>query len=160
MRKLFDNLEEYVILILLPLMTLIVLAATLGRYTMWYSMFWGEEAARYCMVFLGYFGIALAMKRRAHIGVTAVTDRVRSKTGKKIVLAIQSVLILCFCAIISYFVLTLIVKQASIGQTSPSINMPMWIPYAAVPTGMVLLAIRTCQMFRQRVIEIDSEDKE
>ena len=160
MRKLFDNLEEYAILVLLPLMTLIVLAATLGRYTMWYSMFWGEEAARYCMVFLGYFGIALAMKRRAHIGVTAVTDMVRSKTGKKIVLAIQSVLILCFCAIISYFVLTLIVKQAGIGQTSPSINMPMWIPYAAVPTGMVLLAIRTCQMFMQRMVEINSEDKE
>jgi len=160
MRKFFDNLEEYAILVLLPLMTLIVLAATLGRYTMWYSMFWGEEAARYCMVFLGYFGIALAMKRRAHIGVTAVTDMVRSKTGKKAVLALQSVLILCFCAIISYFVLTLIAKQASIGQTSPSINMPMWIPYAAVPTGMVLLAIRTCQMFMQRMSEINSEDKE
>ena len=160
MRKFFDNLEEYAILVLLPLMTLIVLAATLGRYTMWYSMFWGEEAARYCMVFLGYFGIALAMKRRAHIGVTAVTDMVRSKTGKQAVLALQSALILCFCAIISYFVLTLIIKQASIGQTSPSINMPMWIPYAAVPTGMVLLAIRTCQMFMLRMNEINSEDKE
>jgi len=160
MRNFFNNLEEYGILVLFPLMTLIVLAATLGRYTMWYSMFWGEEAARYCMVFLGYFGIALAMKRRAHIGVTALTDRVRSTTGKKIVLGLQSVIILLFCAIISYFVLTLVVKQAAIGQTTPSINMPMWIPYAAVPLGMTLLAVRTCQVFMLRLHEINSEDKE
>jgi TRAP-type C4-dicarboxylate transport system, small permease component len=160
MRKLFDQFEEYAILLLFPMMVAVVLAATLGRYTQWYSMFWGEEAARYIMVYLGYIGISLAMKRRAHIGVTAVTDMVKGIQGKKVVLILQTGIILLFCAIISYFVLSLIEKQAAIGQTSPSMLIPMWIPYAAVPLGMILLAIRTCQVLVERLKELDAESKE
>ena len=109
------------------------------------------------MVYLGYIGMALAMKRRAHIGVTALTDRVTSRGGKKAVLLAQYLVIIAFCAIISYFVLSLIHKQAGIGQTSPALEIPIWVPYAAVPLGMILLAIRTCQVLCERWRELNRE---
>ena len=147
MRKLFDHLEEYCVLALFPLMTVVVLAATFGRYSQLYSMFWGEELARYTMVYLGYFGISLAMKRRAHIGVTALTDLANSKGAKQVVLVVQTFIILAFCVIISVFLLSVINKQMGMGQTSPALELPIWIPYAAVPLGMLLLTVRTCQGF-------------
>ena len=156
--KFFDNLEEYCILILFPIMVTVVLAATFARYTQLFSIFWGEEVARYLMVYLGYLGIALAMKRRAHIGVSALTDKVKSKGGKRLVLVIQAVIILAFCAIISVFLLTIIYKQTNVGQTSPALELPIWVPYGGVPLGMLLLAIRTCQVYWENWRKLDEEE--
>ena len=147
MQKIFDHFEEYAILILFPIMVVVVLLATFARYSQLFTMFWGEELARYVMVYLGYIGIALAMKRRAHIGVGALVDRAKAKSTKRAVLLVQTFFVLAFCAIISAFLFALISKQIVIGQTSPALELPIWVPYAAVPLGMILLAIRTCQAF-------------
>lgn len=147
MRKLTDNFEEYAILVLFPVMVIVVLVATFARYSQLFTMFWGEELARYVMVYLGYIGIALAMKRRAHIGVAVFTGRVKSRSGKKAVIVIQAVIILAFCIIISSFLLSLIYKQLGVGQTSPALELPIWVPYAGVPLGMILLAVRTIQAY-------------
>lgn len=157
MRNFFDNFEEYAILTLFPIMVVVVLAATTARYTGLFSMFWGEEVARYIMVYLGYIGIALAMKRRAHIGVSALTDMVKSKAGKRLILIAQVLIILAFCGIISGFLLTIIGKQMVIGQTSPALMIPIWIAYAGVPLGMILLAIRTVQVYWESWRKLDGE---
>jgi TRAP-type C4-dicarboxylate transport system permease small subunit len=39
--KFFDNLEEYCILVLFPVMVVVVLVATFARYSQIFSMFWG-----------------------------------------------------------------------------------------------------------------------
>jgi C4-dicarboxylate transporter DctQ subunit len=158
MRKIWDKLEEYLILMLLPLMTFVVLAATLARYTEWFSMFWGEELARYMMVYLGYLGIALAMKRRVHIGVTALTDRIQNRQGRRILLVFQTLVLLLFCGVISKFLFSIIARQHSIGQVSPALEIPIWIPYAAVPLGMILLAARACEVFVARWRELHASD--
>jgi C4-dicarboxylate transporter DctQ subunit len=147
MSKLFANLEEYCILALFPAMVIVVLTATMARYSQMFSIFWGEELARYIMVYLGYLGIALAMKRRAHIGVTALTDMAKGVPARRAILITQTLIILAFCAIISAFLFSIIAKQAVIGQTSPALELPIWVPYAGVPLGMILLAVRTCQVF-------------
>ncbi len=157
MRKFIDNFEEYAILVLFPIMVVVVLAATFARYSQLFGMFWGEEVARYVMVYLGYIGIALAMKRRAHIGVAVLTNMVRSKTGKRLLIIIQAAIILLFCGIISGFLFTIIQKQLVVGQTSPALILPIWVPYAGVPLGMILLAIRTIQAYLGDWRKLDKE---
>ena len=159
MRNFFAHFEEYVILVLFPFMVAVVLLATIGRYSQLYSMFWSEELARYTMVYLGYVGIALAMKRRAHIGVTVLVDMARSKSAKRCILLVQTVIILAFCIIISIFLFGLISKQAAIGQTSPALELPIWVPYAGVPLGMTLLGIRACQIFWTDWIKLNAEQR-
>ena len=147
MRKFFTHFEEYVILALFPFMVTVVLLATIARYSQLFTMFWSEELARYTMVYLGYVGIALAMKRRAHIGVTALVDMAKSTSAKRCILLVQTLIILAFCMIISIFLFGLISRQMAIGQTSPALELPTWIPYAGVPLGMTLLGIRAGQVF-------------
>ncbi len=147
MKNFFDNFEEYAILCLFPLLVVVVLTATAARYFELFPMFWGEELARYIMVYMGYVGIALAMKRRAHIGVGAFVDMFRTLFMRRFFHAAQLLIILSFCGIISYFVMEIIQRQAAIGQTSPALNLPIEVPYAAVPLGMLLLAIRTIQVY-------------
>ena len=147
MRKFLDNFEEYAILMLFPMLVVVVLSATAARYFTLFPMFWGEELALYIMVYMGYIGIALAMKRRAHIGVSAFVGLFPSTIMRRFFHAAQLLIILTFCGIISYYVFVIIQHQSAIGQTSPALNLPIAVPYAAVPLGMLLLAVRTAQVY-------------
>lgn len=147
MRTFLGNIEEYAMLVLLPAMVVVVLLATLARYTGLFGMFWGEELARYIMVYVAYIGMSLAMKRGAHIGVTFLTDRFTHPVAVQFFKILRLVIVLAFCGIISWFMYQIIGKQMHSGQTSPSLWIPIWIPYAAVPLGMILMAFRAIEAF-------------
>jgi C4-dicarboxylate transporter DctQ subunit len=146
-RKILDNIEEYAMLVLLPAMVVVVLLATLARYTGLFPMFWGEELARYIMVFVAYIGMSLAMKRGAHIGVTFITDQFTHPAAVAFFKILRLLVVLAFCGVITWFLSRIIANQMSSGQTSPSLWIPIWIPYAAVPLGMVLMAWRAIEAF-------------
>lgn len=147
MRKIFDNFEEYTLLLLFPLMVAVVFTATLARYLNLFPMFWGEEVARYIMVFMAYIGAGLGMKRGAHVGVSFFTERFKNVKIRFFLEGFRIGTILLFCVTIMYYYRGIIVHQIFMGQTTPALFIPMWIPYSAVPLGMFLVAIRAVQAF-------------
>lgn len=154
MRKIFDNFEEYALLLLFPLMVAVVFTATLARYLNLFPMFWGEEVARYIMVFMAYIGAGLGMKRGAHVGVSFFTDRFSSVKSRLILEGFRLGVIVLFCGMIMYYYRGIIVHQIFMGQTTPALYIPMWIPYSAVPLGMFLVALRAVQAFRETAAAI------
>jgi TRAP-type C4-dicarboxylate transport system permease small subunit len=44
-----------------------------------------------------------------------------------------------------------------IGQTSPALMIPIWMAYAGVPLGMILLAVRTVQAYWGDWRRVDEE---
>lgn len=147
MLKVLDNFEEYALLILFPIMVLVVFTATLARYLNLFPMFWGEELARYIMVYMAYIGAGLGMKRGAHVGVSFLVDRIKSPKIRRIFDILRLAIILIFAGIIIRYTLFIIKAQITMGQTTPALFIPMWIPYAAVPFGMLLVGIRAIQAF-------------
>ena len=156
MRKIFDNFEEYALLLLFPLMVAVVFTATLARYLNLFPMFWGEEVARYIMVFMAYIGAGLGMKRGAHVGVSFFTDRFRNVKIRIFLEGFRLGIIVFFCGMIMYYYRSIIVHQISMGQTTPALYIPMWVPYSAVPLGMFLVALRAFQAFRETTASIRS----
>lgn len=149
MRKIADNFEEYALLLLFPLMVAVKTTATLARYLNLFPMFWGEEVARYIMVFMAYIGAGLGMKRGAHVGVSFFTDRFRSVKIRLFLEGFRLGIIVFFCGMIMYYYRNIIAHQIFMGQTTPALYIPMWIPYSAVPLGMFLVALRAFQAFRE-----------
>ena len=149
MRKIVDNFEEYALLLLFPLMVAVVFTATLARYLNLFPMFWGEEVARYIMVFMAYIGAGLGMKRGAHVGVSFFTDRFRNVKIRIFLEGFRLGIIVFFCGMIMYYYRNIIAHQIFMGQTTPALYIPMWIPYSAVPLGMFLVALRAFQAFRE-----------
>ena len=149
MRKIVDNFEEYALLLLFPLMVAVVFTATLARYLNLFPMFWGEEVARYIMVFMAYIGAGLGMKKGAHVGVSFFTDRFRNVKIRIFLEGFRLGIIVFFCGMIMYYYRSIIVHQISMGQTTPALYIPMWVPYSAVPLGMFLVALRAFQAFRE-----------
>lgn len=151
MRRIVDNFEEYALLILFPCMVTVVFVATLARYLNLFPMFWGEEVARYIMVFMAYIGAGLGMKKGAHVGVSFVVDRFRNPAVRFLLDLFRIVVILFFCGLILNYFNQIMRAQISMGQTSPALFLPMWVPYSAVPLGMVLVGFRALEAFWKSV---------
>lgn len=142
-----NHFEEYVLLVLFPLMVVVVFVATVARYFNLFPMFWGEEVARYIMVFMAYIGAGLAMKKGAHVGVSFLIDRIKHPLIRRIFDIIRLLMILFFCGIIVYYIFNIVSSPIFKIQTTPALFLPMWIPYSAVPLGMILVSIRAIQAF-------------
>lgn len=144
MKKFLNNFEEYCLIVLFPIMTLVVFIATVGRYLQLYSLPWSEEMSRYIMVWMAYIGASVGIKRNAHLGVEALINTLPQKIQKAAVY-VRVAIILVFNILIIYYSYQIISHQIKIQQTSPALFIPIWIAYFAVPFGMFLMAVRLIQ---------------
>ena len=135
-------------LVLFPLMVIVVFVATCVRYLTVMSLPWAEEVARYSMVWIAYIGASLGIKRNAHLGVEAVL--LLLPQGTRIYFDyLRYLIIILFNVLIAYYTFQIIQSQISTEQVSPSLRIPMWFAYGAVPVGAVLMAWRCIQMIGQ-----------
>ena len=148
MPRWLDNIEEYILLVLFPLMVIVVFVATCVRYLTVMSLPWAEEVARYSMVWIAYIGASLGIKRNAHLGVEAVLLLLPQGT-RKYFDYLRYLIIILFNFLIAYYTFQIIQSQISTEQVSPSLRIPMWFAYGAVPVGAVLMAWRCIQMIGQ-----------
>ena len=148
MPRWLDHIEEYILLILFPLMVIVVFIATCVRYLTVMSLPWAEEVARYSMVWIAYVGASLGIKRNSHLGVEAVL--LLLPKGTKIFFDyFRYFVIILFNALIAYYAFQIIQSQIATEQVSPSLRIPIWFAYGAIPVGSVLMALRCCQMIAQ-----------
>lgn len=148
MPRWLDNIEEYILLVLFPLMVIVVFVATCVRYLTVMSLPWAEEVARYSMVWIAYIGASLGIKRNAHLGVEAVLLLLPQGT-RKYFDYLRYLIIILFNVLIAYYTFQIIQSQISTEQVSPSLRIPIWFAYGAVPVGAVLMAWRCIQMIGQ-----------
>jgi TRAP-type C4-dicarboxylate transport system permease small subunit len=115
------------------------------------SLSWSEEFARYLFIWLIYIGISYGVKKNAHVAVTA-TDIVLSEIWRKRVKIIANLVFLAFAICAFYYGRQVCATIARLGQQTPAMDIPMWMVYAAVPTGFCLTSIRLvqaiCQQYR------------
>lgn len=145
--KKLDRFEEYLLLVLFPAMVFVVFVATVARYLNLFPMFWGEELARYIMVYLAYTGAGLAMKTGSHISVSFLVDRIKNKAIRRVFDVMSLAVLLFFTGSIITMMVNIIQKLMAMQQTSPALFIPIWIVYTAVPYGMILVSIRAIQAF-------------
>ena len=135
-------------LVLFPLMVIVVFVATCVRYLTVMSLPWAEEVARYSMVWIAYIGASLGIKRNAHLGVEAAL-LLLPKGTRKYFDYLRYLIIILFNVLIAYYTFQIIQSQISTEQVSPSLRIPMWFAYGAIPVGSVLMAWRCIQMMAQ-----------
>jgi TRAP-type C4-dicarboxylate transport system permease small subunit len=139
-----DHLEEAVIFVAFSIMSIVITLQVFMRYAMQASLSWSEELARYLFIWLIYIGISYGVKKNAHVAVTA-TDLVLSETWRKWIKIISNLVFLAFAACAFYYGREVCATIARLGQQTPAMDIPMWLVYAAVPTGFCLTAIRLVQ---------------
>lgn len=133
---------ERVLDVLLAVMLLIMVVAIsyqiFGRYVLGRAPSWGEELARYLMVWVTMLGSAAELRKGGHITVTTLADILGPK-GRRILLAVRDVALVATCGLLVNAGIDLAALLHR--QASPAFEIPMSIPYAAQPVGFALILI-------------------
>ncbi|WP_134701212.1 TRAP transporter small permease [Ammoniphilus sp. YIM 78166] len=144
-RKLLDEkLEEGFLVFTMVLMVILIFSQVISRYIIGSSLSWSEELARYIHIWQVWIGASYAVRKSAHIKVEAFKKIFNEKIQK----------IIDLFALLAWFGLSLflaiqgtqmVMKMLERGQTSPAMEIPMWILFSAIPLGGLLMSIRLIQ---------------
>ncbi|MDN5323152.1 MAG: hypothetical protein PWQ67_1606 [Clostridia bacterium] len=144
LRKLNENFEEYMCVVLFSLMTFFIFAQVVSRFVLNFSLAWTEELGRFTCVWLVYMSASAAIKRSRHIRVELIFLILKNRA--KIFMAIVSDIIwLIFSLWLVKDGLKVINMLYGHGQTSPAVQIPIWIAYSIVPLGYSLMTLRLIQ---------------
>ena len=141
-----DYLEETILLILLVLMTAIMGVQIVSRYVFQNSLTWSEELVRYMFVWSAFLGVPFCIKH----GLSIKVDQFRNLFPiplQKALMYIDKIII--FVLFLVMFIYSCLVVKASYlsGQTSPAMQIPMWIVQLSVCVSSLLSMMRSIQNF-------------
>lgn len=144
LRFLNNKLEEIFLVVLMILATLTVTAQVVTRYLLKIPLPWSEELARYMFIWLVWVGASFATKERRHISIDVLVKRLPD-SAQKICTIISTLVWIAFLLCMSYLSFKLTRSVFGGSQVAVGSGIPMWIPYAAIPTGMILMLFRLLQ---------------
>ncbi|MDO4261168.1 MAG: TRAP transporter small permease [Eubacteriales bacterium] len=148
--KVFDWIEEGICAVCMVVMTGLTFANVVSRHVFSASFSFSEEITTYLFVLLSLMGTAIAAKRRAHLGLTVVTDLVDPKI-RRIMLLIGYVLAVAFSAAILWFGVLMVKNQIMLGQRTAAMQWPEWIYGSFVPFGAFFVTVRFLQALVEEV---------
>jgi TRAP-type C4-dicarboxylate transport system permease small subunit len=140
-KKIFDLLEailENLAMIFLVFMTIIIIGQVFTRYFLNFTAAWSEEVALILMVWFGFIGIALGVKRRTHLAIEYFVSLLNDK-AQTIVFKYIDLTIIFFGAVLAYngFKLVEVTKASTMAGT----GLPASTLYLMVPISGIMIVI-------------------
>ena len=143
--KLLDLFEEYACFITLTIMTVAVFLQIVNRSFLARPFPWGEELARYMMIWAIMLGTSAGVKIGAHVGVNTFVDMIPGR-AKVIFTLGTGIVALAFYVLVSILAVQLVVGIQRTGQLSPALRIPVWLAYLALPVGFAFCVCRQAQL--------------
>ena len=155
--RILDRLEEYLIAFLMAGATLVIFASVVHRYASGYAipyvqdfmlklnMSWAQELCIYMFVWMAKFGAAYGVRTGIHVGVDVVINQMKSKMRAAFIL-FGLLAGAFFTGIIGTFGARFVYQLAHSAQTTPDLEVPVWIVYLAIPLGSYLMCFRFLQV--------------
>jgi TRAP-type C4-dicarboxylate transport system permease small subunit len=135
-----QTLEKWIIVIAFAIMVLACFIQVVNRNVFRIPVSGFEEAAKYSMVYMVLLGTELGLRDGTQISIQGVVDKLPEK-ARKIIRVIARLIVIIFAAVMTKSGWAMVMKQAKIGQTSPGLGIPMYIPYFALVLGFGLITI-------------------
>jgi C4-dicarboxylate transporter DctQ subunit len=137
----FNRLEEGAIAFLLAAMTLLTFTQVVLRFVFNTGLGWALEATVYLFAWLVLIGISYGVRVGAHIGVSALVDRL-PKLGQRITGGVAGLCTIIYGVLFTMGSLDYIDTVYLIGVTGEDIPIPRWMLIIILPIGFGLLTIR------------------
>lgn len=138
---------------LLVLAVCIILVDVLLRAAISYALPWAGEATRYAIIWLVFIAGSIGARQGAHISIDFLSETLPRRSAVTIG-RVAALLSSFTCALLTWFGVSLVLQMRAFGQTSPSLEWPMWIIYISVPLGAALMSLR----FLQSAFEVGARD--
>ena len=132
--------EEVIMTILMAILAIVMIAAVIFRYFLSNPIPWATEVSIYLFIWLSFIGGSWGLKYGLQASVTFLKDAL-SENKQRILKIVQDIIMLIFLLIILFYAAKWITLPSVMLQKSTSLGMPMWIPYSAVPVGILFATI-------------------
>ena len=143
--KILDKIEEGICILCLIAMTALVFANVFSRYVLHLSLSFSEEITTNLFVLLSMMGTAIAARRRAHLGLSILTDAVGPK-ARRAMMIFGFGLATVFSFAVFFYGIQMVRSEYVLGQVTPSMQWPEWIYGTFVPFGAIFMTIRFAQI--------------
>ncbi len=140
MRDFLTYVENIVCFVAMIIMTVLTFSNVVARYVFSASFSFSEEITTYLFVLLSLIGSAVAARRKAHLGFTALVDMASESLKRKLSI-ISYGLAVIFSANLFYYGLQMAASQFRRGQVTAGMQWPEWIFGAFVPLGAFFITI-------------------
>ncbi|WP_312699510.1 TRAP transporter small permease [Sedimentibacter sp.] len=134
-----QNIARYVAVFLLFVIIISTSVQVFTRYVLDSSLVGTEEVSRYCFIWATMLGAAICVSSFSHASVSFVPDMLKGR-----IKLINTCIIQALMMVLAVIFIVQGVKMVgiTINQLSPTLKVPMWLVYSAVPVGgvMILLA--------------------
>ena len=129
---------QWVVAVLLVVMSLIVFANVIFRYFLSAALGWYEEVSRFLFIWIVFLGAVLAYIHQDHLSLDVVLYYVKARTKRAIVL-IADVLVIVALAIMIYGGFHLAVDSLASGWVASAIPIPYGWVYMVGPVASILM---------------------
>ena len=134
------KIEKAVACICVSVMAVLVFANVIARYVFNHSLAVSDEMSTYLFVLMSFMGTAIAARRKAHLGLSIVSDHVGPKARLVISMLMYGISAL-FCLLIVIFGVQMVISQYQMGQETATMQWPEWIYGSFVPVGAAFSAL-------------------
>lgn len=134
------NIEKVIAIILAAVLLVSLSGGVLFRYVLKSPLFWSDELAIFCLIWITFIGGSMGLKTKASPSITILTDML-PKTAKKIISVISNIILLLFVGYILYIAFQWINMPNIKVQTSTAMNMPKIYFYLSIPVSFCFMVI-------------------
>jgi len=134
-----DKIVEFITVFLFSLMIIITTWQVISRYILKNPSTTSEEFIRFSLIWLSMLAAAYVVGKKSHISITLFSDSLNSQKRKIIDAFIQFSFLIFAIIILIYGGLKAV--SLTMGQISPSLNLPMGYVYLALPVNGLLIII-------------------
>lgn len=139
-----ENLEEFILIILLMGMTIIMGVQVFCRYALGMSLSWSEELTRYLFIWSGFISVSYCSKKCLSIKIEQFVA-IFPRRGKAVFKVVNHTFELIFFIYMIPFAWSYMMSAVTSGQVSPACSIPMYYVQAAPFVSFILVAFRILQ---------------
>lgn len=131
-----DKILEQIAMLFIVLMTLIITLQVITRYCFSMTPRWSEEVALILMVWFGFIGIAIGVKKGIHISIEYFAS-LCPESVQAVIIKINDILVGIFGGLLTFYGWKLVEVTAQ--STLPATQWPGYLLYIMVPVSGVMI---------------------
>jgi len=136
-----DRLEEWLMAMLLALMTVLTFVQVVLRYVFNTGLVWSLEATTYSFAALVLIGMSYGVRTKTHIATDLLTRKL-SEPLQRYVALVAIFACLAYALLMLYGSAILVDRLMTLGNEARDIAAPKWLLTATMPLGFALLVFR------------------
>lgn len=151
--KVFDYVENTLLIVGLLTSTFILFANVIMRYFFHSGIVWAEELARYAIIWVVCGGCGAAVRAGIHMRITAMLDVMKNRKMRLVFEILVTIASMSFGIFMLVVGVRLTSSMITNNQLSSAMEIPLWWIYSAIPFGGLSMTVRYIEILVGQVKE-------